>query len=260
MGRSVRAVAWATVWAATILLVGVTDARAAEEDDRQWTVVPYFWAFGASLDLAVGDDPVLGADVGFSDLIETLDGGGLVHFERRGPSGGFLVDLMYLDTGNEATIGRGTVLPAPTLLESDLELGVVEGAVFYRPPGRSFDLLFGVRILDLALTLDTTLPNDTTTRRDTDATYTDAFLGLRYDARLGEAWNLMLRGDVATGDTDFTWSAIGTVGYTFGKRDQLGVVAGWKFFDTSIDEARELYDLEIDLALDGPIAGVVFRL
>jgi hypothetical protein len=80
-------------------------------------------------------------------------------------------------------------------------------------------------------------------------------LGARYRWAFGERWNFVVRGDIAAGDTDFTWNASAIVGRNFG--DHSTLLAGYRYMVVEFDDAEDLIDPE--LTLDGPLIGLMFR-
>jgi hypothetical protein len=213
--------------------------------------------------VTVNDEPVIGADVGFSDLLDKLDFAAQGHFEGRRGKAGFLLDLTYLSLSDSGTTGPRPPLPGGTTVDTDVDTTLFEAAGFYRPLGEShgLDLLLGVRVMDFEQTLDIALPSPSTvsTRVDVSETYTDGFAGLRYRAPLSANWSLVLRGDVGAGDTEFTWNAVATAAYGFGATGRNTLLFGYRHLEIELEGSDSAADVETELTMSGPIAGFAFR-
>lgn len=192
----------------TVIMItgGLATALPASADDWSWSVVPYAWATDIGLDLFVNDDPVVDADVSFSDLMDKRDAAMQLHFEGRRGRGGFFFDLTYLGVSSAQATGARPPLPGGTQIESDLDTTLAEAGGFYRLSGdtHGLELIFGARVLDLDLTMDFALPPPLTgtQRLSGGDTFTDGFAGLRYSTSFAERWKFMARGDVGAGDSD----------------------------------------------------------
>jgi hypothetical protein len=253
--------AWLAVLAACVW----PPASAARAADWEWMITPYLWASGVSLDLTANDEPVIGSDVTFSDLLDKTDFAGEVHFEGRRGKAGFFADALYTSLSEGVTTPANPPLPGGTRVESELDMGLYEGGGFYRliaGDGRALDLLFGARLLDLELENDVALPSPSTatTTLDLSESLLDGFAGLRYGHALGKRWDFVIRADAGAGDTDLTWNAVGTVGVRFGQTDRYSLRVGWRHTEIELDQESDGgVDLETDLTLSGPAIAFMFK-
>ena len=245
--------------------LGAPDVAAAADaaEGWEWTLAPYLWAPKTSLDVTVNDEPVIGGDLDFSDLLDKLDFSGQVHFEGRRGKTGFFLDLTYLSTSDSGTTSPRPPLPGGTAIDSEVDTALFEAAGFYRPLGEShgLDLLLGVRIIDYQQTLDIALPSPSTvsTEVDVSKTYTDGFAGLRYVAPITGHWSLVVRGDVGAGDTEFTWNALALAAYGFGATGRNTLLFGYRHLEIELEGSDSAADVETELTMSGPIAGFAFR-
>ena len=248
VSRSITMLVLGTAW--------IIFSTAAKADDWKFSVTPYFWASDIKLDAKVNGNTVLAADVDVSDLLDKLDIGFAAHVEAYTDKGGFFVDGNWNSLSSKDERSGGGLL-AGTKIHTDLSIGTYELGAFYHPtkPGNGFDVLFGVRLLDVNQDIKFELPTGDSTRSETQKSYTDAFVGIRAGGPLGGPWDLMVRGDVGTGDTDFTWNALGTVGFTFGSKSQFGARIGWKETSIHLEDTGTETSTESDIVLKGPIAG-----
>ena len=235
----------------------------AQAADWEWTIAPYLWGSDISLDLTANNEPVIGGDVAFSDLIDKLEAAFLIHFEGRAGKPGFFVDVLYLSLGDDTTTSPDPPLPGGTMVHSELDSGFYEAGGLYRfiDDGQILDLLYGARVIDMSQEHDVTLPSTLTTKIETSNTLLDGFVGLRYGHSMGNRWDLEIRGDMGAGDTDLTWNFIGTFGVRFGKTGTYSMRFGWRYLDVDVEtRSTSGIDVETDLTLSGPAIAMVFTL
>jgi hypothetical protein len=248
----------------TILIGSLAAALPAHAEGWAWSVVPYAWLTDIGLDLFVNDDPVIGADIGFSDLMDKKDAAMQLHFEGQRGRGGFFFDVTILDVSSARATGARPPLPGDTQIESDLDTTLAEAGGFYRLSGdtHGLDLIFGARMLDLDLTVDFALPPPLTGTQKLSGgdTFTDGFAGLRYPTSFANRWEFMARGDVGAGDSDLAWNASAYFGYTVGKEPQNLILFGYRHLQFELkDSTGGGQRIETDLTFSGPAIGFAFR-
>ncbi len=248
---------------ALVIGVGLSGAEAAVAGEWEWTLIPYVWASDVSLDVKVNGDPVIGEDVSFSNLVDKLDFGSQLHFEGRRGKGGFFLDLAYFEFSDSETLSGGGIPPLldGTLVETKETDSFFEAGGFYRlGSSDGLEVLFGVRVIDLEQKIDITVPSlpppFDQTRVDTDDSFTDGFVGLRYSGPIGEKWGFTARGDVGAGDTELTWNAVLLFGYQFGQAGKYSLLFGYRQMEIELEENDGDVKVETDLGLSGPIGGL----
>ena len=202
---------------ALLLALGTGPAAA----DWEFVLTPYFWASDVALEVEIDDEPVIGADVDFSDLIDKVDFALMAHFEARNEGLGLFGDLLYLDLSNDNTAPDGNMPPAPppgTATEAGLTMTVWEFGGFYRPSGEShgFDILLGVRVIDLDQELTINFPMMGPigpVERGIDESFTDGFVGVRYANLFNDRWTYFARVDYSAGGTEGVLNAAIGIGY-----------------------------------------------
>jgi len=218
-------------------------------DDWEWSVTPYGWAINVDLDTGV--DQPSGSTVDFSDLVDNLDFAGQLHLEGRKNRFGFLVDFTNLQLSDRTSQGQFE-------LDTDTTVSLLEAAaIFSLADGTPrTEVLLGVRSLklDLKVKLESSGPLGFTQRVSEDVTLTDIMAGIRYVAPLSDKWTVVVRGDVATGDTDFTWNASAIVGYQIGKSSTLQF--GYRYLNIEFDEQGPL---DPEMTISGPEVGITFN-
>jgi hypothetical protein len=137
----------------------------------------------------------------------------------------------------------------------DLKGHIVQGAVGYRCFGGNawrVDAFAGARyyILDLGLDFRPGLLDATST--ETDAEWVDAVIGVRIQGLLGKYWAPSLLADVGTGGPHRSWQGVASFGYRISWGE---LSAGWRYLKVKYETS----DAKADLALSGPILGILFR-
>ena len=254
--RSLHAIAAITVLCCS---GAVQSANAAE---WEWLVVPYLWGSATEVDVFVNNEPVVGGDLSFSGLLDKLDMAAQVHIEGRRGKGGFFLDFTYLDTSDTNVINGSPLLPDGTELAGDTKAVLVEAGGTVRPGGEShgLDVLFGVRVTDMDMTVDIAPPGPVPppTQVSVSDTLTDGFVGIRNTAPLGENWFYSLRGDVGAGASVRAWNLVGVLGYSFGKNDRFAGMFGYRHLVMKY-ETRNVVLVETEMTMSGPMAGFAFR-
>ena len=126
---------------------------------------------------------------------------------------------------------------------------------------RRFDLLAGVRYIDLDVDALLTLPGSGMNMIDISAgpSETDVMLGARMIRRFAERWHWAVRADLSFGGTEGTYNGLATVGYTFGQSDLFTLTAGYRYMSIEIDGTNPRgAPTALDITLSGPLLGFVF--
>lgn len=235
-------------------LVASAQSRSSEKT-WEWTVTPYAWAISTELDTSAslpGDGNSGAVRLDFSNLLDKLDFAAQLHFEGQRDQLGFLLDVTNLQLSDRTEQGQFQVDTDSntTLIEAAVILGAIHG-------GTGTQLLVGLRsiMLDVELEIERTGQASTVREAAADVTLTDAMIGIRHQRALSEKWRVAIRGDVATGDTDFSWNASAIVGRNFGERGTL--LVGYRYMNVEMKTEKDL--LEPELTIDGPLIGYMFR-
>ena len=144
-------------------------------------------------------------------------------------------------------------------LKTDSSTTLVEAAVMIRAHEgnrSSTTVLAGVRILDvdLELTVAPLEADAAPTDLATDDSLTDFMVGVRYQYDINEQWTLLARGDVASGDTDFSWNASLVAARDVGRSGRF--ILGYRYLDVEFKRADAFLDPK--LAVSGPMLGYSF--
>ncbi len=228
----------------------VPSAQAADGDSATWMVAPYIWAptITADLETPAGDVGGGGTDF-FPDIVDKIEGAFLGHVEAQNDQFGFLADVLWLKLGDDKSFAVGNT-------DADLSTWLVDVAGVWSPgPDRykGFELYGGLRFIDLELdaSFDPTNPDFARREIGPSESYFDFLAGVRYIAHFNDDWSLTVKGDGSWGDTEGTYSAAATLGWSPGS----GIWAlGWRYMNVELGNDDE--NLELDLS--GPVFGYAF--
>jgi hypothetical protein len=202
------------------------------------------------VDMDTGLEEPSGGTTDFSDILDKLDFAALVHFEGHRDRFGFLLDIVNLQLSDRKTQG-------PIQLDTDLNISVIEGAAIVAlsdEPQRT-EFFFGFRSIvgKIEVEFETTGPGGFIRREKEDSTLVDAMVGIRHIKPLSDKWTLSVRGDVATGDTDFSWNVEVGLGRHFGDSGTLHLMY------RHLNMEADLGALEPEITLFGPVIGYTFH-
>jgi len=237
-------------------------------DGLNWTIAPYLWASDVGLDVRVNSDPILGADVPFSDLVDKLDSTFMGHFEMSSDNFGAFLDTIYVGLADSATIpvGPGGPILGDMQVDTDLTIKLYELGVFYRmgsidPGSTAFDILGGIRLVDAEQNINIVLPGPAQTPVDLgiDTSETDIFIGGRIVGKLNEKWHYAVRADYGSGGTEGTFNAIGAFGYTFGQTGLFSLDLGYRYLTIELKNDDGDTVTETDITMSGPFLGFIFN-
>jgi hypothetical protein len=254
------------VLAMTSLLFLVAESASAEE--WEWTIAPYIWASDVELDLAINGSPVLEGDISAKDLIDKTDAAFMGHFEGRKGHWGMYFDSIFLKLSDDTLIpvGPGGPILGDLGAEAGMKLKLYELAGVYRfgdlDAATSFDLITGLRVVDLEVDVALTLPGPAMNRVEisTSPTKTDLLIGGRLIGNFSERWHWVLRSDYSFGGTQGTFNAMALVGYTFGQSGLFSLDLGYRYMslDMKGTTARRA-EARSKIKMSGPVLGFVFR-
>jgi hypothetical protein len=214
----------AAVLCAGALAFGPASTWAADaSDDWRYSGSIYLWGAGIKGETAGGAN----VDVSFDTLIRNLNMAFMGAFEARKSAWSWGVDVVYLNVGAD---DGGTV---PVSLEPGSTVDVqadasvkTKGWVLNlfgaynvaRTEQASLDVLLGARYLNLELDFDLGLAAaQYRVAREISASNDswDGVIGVKGRVNLNERWYLPYYVDMGTGQSDFTWQALGGVAYSF---------------------------------------------
>jgi len=218
----------------------------------RWMVAPYVWLSDVSLEESGGAS----GEISAQDLLDKSDAVGMIRVEAAGSKWGVMADYLWLSTSDSMRFDLPII--GPLDLNTSLDVSVLELGGSYRTGADDYGLhlLFGARNIDADATLILVPAIGPPERFDGGESYTDGFLGARYLGRLGENWNVTVRGDYGFGDTEGSLNLIGTVGYRF--NNTFGLNLGYRHFTAELEDRDGSDIVQTDITMSGPLLGFVF--
>lgn len=232
---------------------------AAWASEFKFELEPYLMLSSIDGDTGVGRVTGTDVDVDFDDILETLELGGMVHFEAHHRNGwGVILDYSFVDLGEDISGPLGGIL------EASVRQGVLEALVAKRVTveGGIVDYFAGIRWWDndIELKVDPAfVPGSTTLSVDQD--WVDPVIGARWITGLSERWQFHLRGDVGGFGvgSDFTSTVITGVRYEISSLLDVDVQYKATWVDYEEGTAGQPDSFRYDTVTHGPIVGVNFK-
>jgi hypothetical protein len=236
-------------------------------DDLTWTIAPYLWASDIALDVTVNDDPALGIDATFKDLLDKVDTALMGHFEVSSDTFGAFFEGIYFDLSDSKVINLGP--GGPILGDIPVDIGITmkiyELGGFYRMGSGdvgsvAFDIIGGVRVVDVTQSFDLELPGPIggPVSETIDGSETDIFVGGRLVGKFSEKWHYKLRADYAGGGTEGTINGLASVGYSFGQSGLFSLDLGYRYMNIEVKNEDTGDTVVIENTMSGPVLGFIF--
>ena len=227
--------------------VFMTVQSTAVADEWDWGITPYLWAAGIDGSVSAGN---LNADISvdFADLVNVLQGGGLLRLEGTSGQNGVFSDIVFLAVEEEDA--KDT--PGGTL-EADLDSLIVE-AGYRRLITDKFAIDFGVRYWDFKTKLTPAVLSGV--RRSSN--WTDGFIGARFSNSLADKWQWVLRTNIGAGGSDLA------LGVDLDFRRELAngnqFTLGFRALDVEFVDSSAVGPAELNTTFLGMTVGYTFKL
>jgi hypothetical protein len=232
-------------------------SAAAQEADSDWHVrlTPYIWATGISGDVTA-PYPLPGREVeaDFGDILDHINGAFLGTADVRYQRFGVLGDVVYLNVGGGKTRNPTNLPTIGTKVKLATTTATLAGYYRVHDGERgSVDLLGGLRYDHFETKLSATAGGPGIGRK-VSKEWTDPIVGVRGTMRTGPRGSVTGYADYGGfGINDSTvWQLVGTYNYQW--KDNVGVVAGLRYWSLKLDKPVLDYDLDIF----GPLVGISF--
>jgi len=250
---------------AAICLVALFSQQAvAQSEDDGWehSLAIYLWGASMSGTTAAGT----GVDLDFKDILDHLEFGAMGSYIGRKGKWSILGDIIYLDVSGDKQmnlvppVGGGDI-GVDVNANLDLKSLIVHMGGGYNlyddGEATTTDVIAGVRYLDLSTDLLLNFQiNPSGPGLDIPFSVSedvwDAIIGFRGVISLGDRWFMPWGGTIGAGDSDLTWQAMAGVGFKAARWADIALTyryLKWEFDDMPI----------ADLAISGPLLGVIFR-
>jgi hypothetical protein len=217
----------------------------------QFRFAPYLWAQG--LDGASGVRGLEGdVNVDFSDIVSDLDFAFMGTFEARRGRWGILTDVNYAELSDSFDT-RGIIFSGGDFKMKQFLSNITLNYRVMENAGTVIDLYAGARLNWIDLNLELEGGKGGSVSRSGDDFWADAIVGARFQTDLGGRWFFRATGDIGAGQSDFTWQAVGLIGYKI--NDNCNVGLGYRGLGTDYKNGGFTYDI----TAHGPVLGVEWR-
>ena len=234
----------------------------SEEDGWEHSLAVYLWGASMTGTTAVGSD----IELDFKDLLDHLEMAFMGSYMGRKGKWSIMGDLIYLDVSGDRQMNLvppvgGENISVDVNAGLDMKSLVVHMAGGYNlyddGEATTTDVIAGVRYLDLSTDLllnfqiNPSGPGLEVSQSVSEDVW-DAIVGFRGVISLGDRWFMPWGGNIGAGDSDLTWQAMAGVGFKAASWADIALTyryLKWEFDDMAIE----------DLAISGPLLGVIFR-
>jgi hypothetical protein len=240
---------------AFVALALPTTSRA---QDWNFVVAPYLLVPSITGDASLGRIDDANVDLSGSDILSSLELGGMLQLEARHSSNyGAILNYAFMNLGQDFSGPLGF-----TDVDTDIFQGMLEGFGTYRfdYQGGTVDVYGGVRWWDIGIHVDLSTPaRDASYSRDEG--WVDPVVGARWMPRIHESFRLLLQGDVGGfgAASDFTWCA--QAGVLWDTSASMSVALLYKAlgvdYHTGARGTPSFF--EYDTITQGPLLGLVLR-
>ena len=226
------------------------DAGSGGANEWEFGAEAYLWLPWIDVETQTGTD----IEISLDDILNNLDMLFMGAVSARKGKWSLVTDVIYFDIESN----ENEPLPlALTLDDVNLEAAIVTSQVRYnfsKTDDYRIDLLAGARYLwieaELQLKTRPPLPPGSSKASDSGSVW-DGIVGVTGQMDLSDKWYLSGYADIGTGDSDYTWQALASVGYRF---ERVHAMVGYRHLDYKFDSSEAFADLSVT----GPYVGVKF--
>jgi hypothetical protein len=233
--------------AIALLIIGAGPAVAADSkspDQWEFGVEVYLWGVSVSGNTAADS----GIEVSFGDLLEDMEMGFMGAAGARKGKWSLLGDILYGDL----KVKKNTAEVNLTIEQPAWIVNLAGGYAVIQTEAHRLDVLIGARYLDIEIDMDFDIGGNPGSHSGSEDAL-DAIIGVKGQADFAEKWYFTYYLDIGTGDTDFTWQALGGFGYQF---KHLDAVFGYRYLDWEFDDDDPFGEALNNVEIHGPYAGV----
>ncbi len=249
---------------ACMAIVATRSSVAADSDDWQYEVTPYFLAAGLN-----GKAGIRGVtsdvDMSFSDIMDSFDAGFMGIFNAQKGRWSYGLEAVYFklsDVGTKSVSGPFGQVTVNGALELTTKMYVYQGTVGYRlmDETTSVDLLGALRYTKLDVDANVTLttipgivfPGGATSASGSES-WTDAVLGVRAIHPVSDNMALVGYADIGAGGSDLTYQVVAGLNWEF--RKDYTAKLGYRVLDWDYENDGTVWDM----TASGPYLGLGIR-
>jgi hypothetical protein len=228
----------------------ISTSTPAEKPTWTFDTFVYYWSASVSGNLTVdGQEVDLDSGDGFSGESTLI--GFLGHFEAHHGPWSFALAPIFVNL--EMTGDQTGGVDAVVKINAQVHEGFVAHEI-----GPSWDWLAGARYYALDTGVDLSSGGVPIGSHDSNRSWVDPIVGVRYHDDFGKHWAIHTRADVGGFGvgSDFAWNASALLGYRF--NSCWAAQLGYRALHVDFKEGSGSDRLAYDLSMYGPIIGVSF--
>jgi hypothetical protein len=230
----------------------LTPAR--ESSGWEFTTALYAPLMGLEGDIGVAGIAPSHVDIPFDDILDNLDGGLSGAFEARKDRWSITADAIWLKMSAAANpVASSYVRFSQDQIMASLSVGYE----IYGSESTTLDVVAGAALNSIDVDLDLFTPRLPVTTRSGSGSqeWIDPFVGLRFQQRLGDRWNVFANGVYGGFDvsSDEYWQALAGIGYRLTESTSLALA--YRVIAVDYRQGGFVYDTETS----GPNLGLVVR-
>ncbi len=245
-------------FAVLALLAGapvLADDTEGTDDGWQFDLGLYLWASNVSVD--VGPKEI---DAEFKDLIDKIETAVALHFEAHRGQFGILGDIELIELAENQTFVLHPSLPG-VRLDLVVDLSIYEVGGFWRPTGgQGFDLIAGIRYVEIGDRLTLTLPGlgggsgSSNRIQAADSSVLAPYIGGRFNTSFTRHIGITVRADIGGGEADLLWNALAALRVTLGEKGHSNLLFGYRQMEIELNDDY----LVSQFSMSGPFAAYVY--
>jgi hypothetical protein len=249
--------------AGLLLVLAAMTVRAADPAEDRWQFIsaPHLWAAGIDGDVTI-KGMTADVDIGFDEIRDHMSGGFMTYLELRKRKFGFYANPLWLKLTGDGSTSRGRSF------RFEQQLWIVEFGAFYnlaqwgQDKPLALDVIGGARYWNNHMELKLSGPLIDRVSSASTKDLIDPIIGLRANQRLTQKFSWSLRGDIggfgiSNNSTDFSWQAMGLLGYDLSRRCSLW--GGYRALAYDKEDGSGANKHGADVVLHGPILGLEIR-
>ncbi len=219
-------------------LISLTFAANVSADDGwKYEVTPYLWAAGMSGSTGP-TGMVADVDMSFSEVVENLDGGFILHMQATKGQWNTWFDYVRLDIAadGEVRIFDINMNMSQTLAEA--------GVAYQLQSMEQISFLGGLRYMNVDTNIKFRVPPvDGRKKVSFGENWVDPFIGIKGNWPINDKWSIVARADVGGFGvgSDLTWAVQGLANYQFGEKWSFKF--GYRHMDFDYDDNGFVFDM-----------------
>ena len=215
----------------------------------------YLWAVSIGGETSAGDD----IDIGFDDVWDNLNVALMGWGAARNGNWVICTDIQYaVLEGNDNTTADLVGQPVEARLNLKMTQWLAQVAGGYtvsRSEKHMLDVFAGARYFYQKSEFEFRVGSEKLEFNDSKDVI-DGIIGVNSHLNLNDNWYLSSYVDVGTGDSEFTWQGMATLGY---KLNNFDAIIGYRHIYWDFEDDEDLGEDYNNFDLSGPLAGITFR-